>query len=328
MLPSDAKFLITFIIVCAIPIWIFIVSNSVILSILVPYPLIFPWLIGLYAPLRKFIMGNDTTFTLYLGLSFLPHCVIRRWILYALYYLPNQLSSKCVYVHVKSRRSEIIYKSQLPAKKKDHERWVCISDTHELHRWVDIDNIDCDVLVHTGNFVLHRNDDEGSFVVLKDFNEKIGKMGVELAFCTGGNHDHFLESIGEEKVNEVMDNVLYQVHGFVPVKKFKMFLSAAYEKRMGAATQNSCFRDVIDQKWPKKGSVDILVTHGPVPAVADKLQPKIHIFGHESNSYGIRMRGQILEINCSSVDSFYAPYNLPIVFDYTKAFDDKKKTKA
>jgi len=326
MQQKDVCFLITFVVACSCPLWIYVISHSILISILVPYPFIFPWLVGFYRPLRNIILGNDILFTLYLRLSFIPHCIIRRWILHYLYYLPNQLSKKCIYVHRKSKRSEVIFKSQLPIKKKDQERWVCIGDTHELHKWINVDDINLDVLVHTGNFTMHRNDEASSFHVIKDFNDKVGKLNIELAFCTGGNHDHFLEKIGEEKVNEIMDNVFFQVHGTVPVRNYNMFLSSAHEKSL-EKTQNSCFREVINNDWPSKGSVDILVTHGAVPKMADQIQPKIHIFGHDPNSYGVRMRGSILEICCPSVDAFYAPIQLPIVFDYDKAFDDRIKGK-
>lgn len=89
------------------------------------------------------------------------------------------------------------------------------------------------------------------------------------------------------------------------------------------------------EKWEKiPSSTDILITHGPPLGRGDEVQtdghvgcvdllhqiqkrvyPRIHIFGHIHEGYGISSDGTTLFVNASSVTKFYQPVNPCIVID-------------
>lgn len=78
---------------------------------------------------------------------------------------------------------------------------------------------------------------------------------------------------------------------------------------------------------------DILITHGPPYGFADKtygglsvgceelikvidvIKPKVHVFGHIHEGYGIARNDHTVFINASTCTLRYRPENKPIVFD-------------
>ena len=89
------------------------------------------------------------------------------------------------------------------------------------------------------------------------------------------------------------------------------------------------------EKWQQiPSTTDILITHGPplgrgdevrgygkvgcvdlLHEVQDRVKPRIHIFGHIHEGYGISYDGTTLFINASSVHKNYQPINPCIVVD-------------
>jgi len=91
--------------------------------------------------------------------------------------------------------------------------------------------------------------------------------------------------------------------------------------------------DDIQKHWdliPDK--VDILITHGPPNGILDltmrsqehvgcaqllkkieKIKPKIHLFGHIHEGYGIVKQDGTLFVNASIMDFHYSPVNEPVI---------------
>jgi len=91
------------------------------------------------------------------------------------------------------------------------------------------------------------------------------------------------------------------------------------------------------EKWSKiPTGVDILITHGPpvghgdlcktgehagceelLKEVQERVRPKIHVFGHIHEGYGVTTDDKIIYINASNCNFYYDPQNLndPIIFD-------------
>jgi predicted phosphodiesterase len=79
--------------------------------------------------------------------------------------------------------------------------------------------------------------------------------------------------------------------------------------------------------------VDILITHGPpsgildmtssgqhagcsqlVDEVMNRVRPRVHIFGHIHETYGIEKRDEIVFVNASTCTYNYKPTNPPVEF--------------
>jgi len=66
---------------------------------------------------------------------------------------------------------------------------VCISDTHELHR--DVDVPDGDLLIHAGDVTFFSQRP----TVLIDFNDRLAELPHKYKVVIPGNHDTLLEAV-------------------------------------------------------------------------------------------------------------------------------------
>ena len=92
--------------------------------------------------------------------------------------------------------------------------------------------------------------------------------------------------------------------------------------------------EALRAKWSRiPNDVDVLVTHGPPNKVLDltvhgdhagcealaervaELKPKLHVFGHIHEGYGIRDDGPTRYMNASICTFDYRPKNAPMVFE-------------
>jgi len=65
---------------------------------------------------------------------------------------------------------------------------VCISDTHELHREIDVPQ--GDLLLHAGDFTMFSK----SLGAIQDFDEWLGELPHRHKIVIPGNHEFFLSS--------------------------------------------------------------------------------------------------------------------------------------
>src|ERR1017187_5449294 len=65
---------------------------------------------------------------------------------------------------------------------------VAISDTHQLHREVEVPP--GDLLIHAGDFTMFSR----SAAAIRDFNEWLGELPHRWKIVVPGNHEFFLES--------------------------------------------------------------------------------------------------------------------------------------
>jgi Icc-related predicted phosphoesterase len=54
-------------------------------------------------------------------------------------------------------------------------------------------------------------------------------------------------------------------------------------------------------------------------AAVDRVQPRLHVFGHVHGGYGEYRRGFTTPLNCSICDERYDPTNKPIAIDIDPA---------
>lgn len=215
---------------------------------------------------------------------------------------------------------------------------VAISDTHSQHDLVEIP--ECDLLIHSGDFVMS-HDREQMYYADATFNfcewfksQTQAKRKVAVA----GNHDFICQEY-EEQVREWLGpDADYLVDESVEIEGWNIygtpwqpnFHSWAFNVSGDAHMRRKL--DLI----PK--DTDILVTHHPPYGILDKsswgvtcgcpltlhyiknkLNVKIHIFGHIHPGYGLLEKGDTLFCNATIVNEKYKVTNEPIILDLQSA---------
>jgi hypothetical protein len=70
---------------------------------------------------------------------------------------------------------------------------VLLSDTHQLHREVDVP--DGDIFIHAGDFTMFSE----SMEAVVDFNDWLGELPHRYKIVVPGNHEFFLEADPSER---------------------------------------------------------------------------------------------------------------------------------
>jgi len=204
-----------------------------------------------------------------------------------------------------------------------------ISDTHGLHDQLKLNA--GTVLVHAGDITEYGTEEEGI-----EFLDWFTRQPFTYKIFIGGNHDLFLETLTLRKMNQLIPaNIIYLQNNGTLIEGIKFwgspvtpyFLGMAFNERDGKG---------IHKIWNKiPFDTDILITHGPPNGILDsgmgceelslqinKVQPKIHCFGHVHGQRGSEIVNGTRFINAAMVNnplqminSEYKLVGLPLVFD-------------
>lgn len=206
-------------------------------------------------------------------------------------------------------------------------RIVCLSDTHGLHRQIDLPA--GDLLLHAGDF-----SQMGELAPVQDFLDWYAAQPHPHKVLIAGNHDfiverdpglfrslippglHYLENQGIELGG-------LQIWGS-PITPW--FFDWAFNRQRGAE---------IARYWHMiPDDTDILITHGPPYGIRDlthqgeivgcealnhrvwEVQPAIHLFGHIHEGYGEAVVNGIRFINASCLNLAKQYVHPPIVVDW------------
>ena len=216
-------------------------------------------------------------------------------------------------------------------------RIVCLSDTHNLHGRIAVP--EGDVLVHAGDFTMR-----GTAQEIAKFDAWLATQPHREKIVVAGNHD-FLFEREPARARQLLTAATYLFDSGVTVGGLRFwgspwqpwFMDWAFNLPRGAP---------LGAKWgliPE--GIDILVTHSPphgildevtelLPFVAsavrgrdahvgceelrkavERLQPRLHVFGHIHESYGRESRHGVAFVNASNCDRHYRPLNPPVVVD-------------
>jgi len=186
---------------------------------------------------------------------------------------------------------------------------VCISDTHELHREVDMPN--GDILIHAGDFTMFSK----SPAAIHDFNEWLAELPHQHKIVIPGNHEFFLEA--EPSKRRLISDATVLINESIEVMGLKIWGSPITVSAGGAfGMSSSVDRKKLYSQIPD--DVDILITHGPPRGILDcspgavdhagcpelsnvvtRLGPKLHIFGHIHGAHGIVSTERTLFVNAA-----------------------------
>jgi predicted phosphohydrolase len=186
---------------------------------------------------------------------------------------------------------------------------VCISDTHELHRELDVPA--GDILIHAGDFTMFSK----SASAILDFNEWLGKLPHRWKILIPGNHEFFLES--DPSRRRLISNATVLINQGVEVASLKIWgspVTLLYGGAFGLSSPTD--RVKLYAKIPD--GLDILVTHGPPYSILDRspralhhagcpqlleavsrLKPKLHVFGHVHGAHGMLSTEDTLFVNAA-----------------------------
>ncbi len=207
---------------------------------------------------------------------------------------------------------------------------VCISDTHGDHANVQLP--DGDVLVHAGDITAHGIEQD-----LEEFLQWFSEMPHKHKMFIAGNHDRFLERSAHAARQYAEDYGVTWLNDSGITIDGVNFWGSPITLRFHDWSFMRDPGDDIARHWsliPK--NTDVLITHGPPFGILDHVkrldgseeqtgcpqlletvlvtQPKVHIFGHIHEEYGVIKREGVEFLNVSTMNQSYRISNDPVVY--------------
>jgi len=238
----------------------------------------------------------------------------------------------------RNKKMNPVYSLDVPPKPHGATRFVCISDTHESYSRIP----NGDVLLHAGDFTY-----AGTPEAVKQFNEWLGKLPHPHKVVIAGNHDVTFDipyfSINWSRYGKrhdpistknLLTNCIYLEDSEVTIAGIRIY-GSPWQPEFGNWAFNVIGQEAIKKYWDLiPTGIDILMTHGPplnhcgvvdhdgqdagcpqLLKAIHRTKPKVHVFGHIHEGYGVDYDGSTVFVNASSLNSDYKPTNSPVVFD-------------
>ena len=210
-----------------------------------------------------------------------------------------------------------------------------ISDTHTKHKQLDLPG--GDLLIHSGDIMNSGYSKHDIIDFCKWFEAQDYKHKIFIA----GNHDRMFENNPLESFSITCQyDVDYLQDGEHLIDGVKLYGTPWQPEFYNWAFNLPKSGKELEEKWnviPK--DTDILITHGPpqghldisdpphnegnlgcelLRVKVDKIQPKIHVFGHIHGSYGYKLHNGTHFINASVLNEQYDQVNQPMTIDWDK----------
>jgi len=214
-------------------------------------------------------------------------------------------------------------------KFKSDVRLVLLSDTHELHRELEVPN--GDILIHAGDFTMFSK----SFRAIEDFNNWLGELPHPHKIVVPGNHEFFLEA--DPSRRSLLSNAMVLVNEAIEIEGLRIWGSPVTPLYGGAFGMISAEdRSKLYAQIPE--DTDVLVTHGPPYRILDsgpdsgfhsgcrelfdavmRVRPKLHIFGHVHVARGIFQTHETTFVNAALLGMHGDLDKAPIVIQMRRA---------
>ncbi len=205
---------------------------------------------------------------------------------------------------------------------------LLISDTHGLHHKLQLSPTD--MLIHAGDI-----SSRGSKAEILDFLDWFEKQDAQHKIFIAGNHDYFFDNASTEEINSIIPkNITYLCDSGTTIEGINIWGSPvqpwfhdwAFNRKRGVE---------INQHWQLiPNNTDILITHGPAYGILDRtihnelvgcedllervkiIQPKLFVFGHIHEGYGMQQNHGVDFVNASVLDVQYRQVNDPVVYSF------------
>lgn len=208
-------------------------------------------------------------------------------------------------------------------------RLVCLSDTHNRHD--DLDVPDGDVLLHAGDFT-----GRGTAAEVEAFGIFLAQLPHRHKVVVAGNHD-FLFQQEPERARALLGDVTYLQDSGTEVAGLSVW-GSPWQPWFHDWAFNLPRGSALAEKWALvPGGFDVLVTHGPPLGILDRtargervgceellrararIRPRLHLFGHIHEAYGVQEEAGILSVNACNCDLGYRAVHPVVVIDCDEA---------
>jgi predicted phosphohydrolase len=203
---------------------------------------------------------------------------------------------------------------------------VCMSDTHGLHRGLDVPG--GDILIHAGDL----SPLSGERSKIFDFNSWLGDLPYKFKCLVPGNHDHILS--GRAFRRSLISNAVVLVNEGIEIEGLRIWGCPVTSLEGDAfGVESAEGRREVYSQIPAE--TDILITHEPPHGILDadfdsnwhfgcrelleavtRVRPNLHVFGHVHMGYGIFETDDTMFVNASQLD-MCGGLNSPLVFRMT-----------
>lgn len=151
-----------------------------------------------------------------------------------------------------------------------------ISDTHTLHRDLDIDMPSADWVIHSGD-CCDNHDILINKIQWSEFSKWFVSLPQRVKILVGGNHDLYIA--GNQKVIKKWaqeNNIIYLLDQSVVIDGYTVF-GSPFTPTYGNEWAFNSDRNSIRKHWKLiPDNTDILVTHGPPKGILDLSEDKKH----------------------------------------------------
>jgi Icc-related predicted phosphoesterase len=207
-------------------------------------------------------------------------------------------------------------------------RLVLLSDTHQLHREVDVP--DGDIFIHAGDFTMFSQ----SMEAVVDFNDWLGELPHPHKIVVPGNHEFFLEAEPSDRF--MLDNAIVLINEGAEVEGLRIWgspVTPLYGGAFGLSSEKDRKRLYARIPW----DIDVLITHGPPFGILDtapisglhegcrelldavtRVQPKLHVFGHIHTAYGVFRTEHTTFVNASRLGLHDDRDKAPFLFEMSR----------
>ncbi|MDH3648610.1 MAG: metallophosphatase domain-containing protein [Saprospiraceae bacterium] len=184
---------------------------------------------------------------------------------------------------------------------------VCLSDTHCRHSQISVPN--GDLLIHAGDI------SNGAERDIRDFLAWFTALPHLHKILVAGNMDFDLEKNFEVYADDLED-IVYLENDSAVIEEYMLYGSPVVPNFIGVFNRNR--GEEIKKYWDRiPDDVDILITHGPPLGILDetslghhvgcqdllnslsRVRPRLHLFGHIHESYGVLERDGTTFVNAS-----------------------------
>ena len=215
-----------------------------------------------------------------------------------------------------------------------------MSDTHLLHRKFKIRLPEAEMVIHSGDATW-----EGKLDELACFADWFRNLPYKKKIFVAGNHDAIFQQNRTLAQSMLGDGVIYLEDDLVEIDGLRIY-GSPWQPAYGNLAFNLPRGNPLAQKWHKiPKNVDILVTHGPplrmrdltaegehagcgdlYEAVVRRVKPRLHVFGHVHNAYGIVAQGRTLFVNAAIAGMDHKPSHGVIVVEVRHSRPDEIPT--
>lgn len=210
-------------------------------------------------------------------------------------------------------------------------RLICTSDTHNAHKALRLP--EGDVLIHAGDAT-----GQGLTLEVEHFLAWFASQPHTHKILIAGNHDWLFQRHPEMATQLLAryPGITYLQDSGIEIEGIKFWGSPWQPEfcdwAFNLPRRGNCLREI----WNKIPlDTDVLITHGPPYGVLDQVKggphlgceelkmriatvrPRIHIYGHIHDSYGVAQSEFTTYVNPCNCDEQYRMRNQPIVLDLT-----------